>query len=66
MMNDLTKSLNPEEPEVVRSAFEQLIPLQRWGTNEEVANLVTFLASDEASFCTGGIYMTDGGMTATL
>ena len=66
MMNDLTKSLNPEEPEVVRAAFEQLIPMQRWGTNEEVANLVTFLASDEASFCTGGIYMADGGMTATL
>jgi len=28
--------------------------------------MVTFLASNEASFCTGGIYMVDGGMTATL
>ena len=66
MMNDLAKSLNPEQPEVVRAAFEQLIPMQRWGANEEVANMVTFLASNEASFCTGGIYMVDGGMTATL
>jgi NAD(P)-dependent dehydrogenase (short-subunit alcohol dehydrogenase family) len=40
--------------------------MQRWGANEEVANMVTFLASNEASFCTGGIYMVDGGMTATL
>jgi NAD(P)-dependent dehydrogenase (short-subunit alcohol dehydrogenase family) len=40
--------------------------MRRWGKNEEVANLVAFLASDEATFCTGGIYMADGGMTATL
>ena len=65
-VNGLAKSLNPEQPEVVRAAFEQLIPMQRWGANEEVANMVTFLASNEASFCTGGIYMVDGGMTATL
>jgi NAD(P)-dependent dehydrogenase (short-subunit alcohol dehydrogenase family) len=40
--------------------------MQRWGENKEVANLVTFLASEEASFCTGGVYAVDGGMTATL
>ncbi len=66
MMNDLALSLNPDDPQAVRAAFEENIPMQRWGTNEEIANLVTFLASEEATFCTGGIYMADGGMTATL
>lgn len=66
MMNDLALSLNPDDPQAVRAAFEENIPMQRWGKNEEIANLVTFLASEEATFCTGGIYMADGGMTATL
>ena len=66
MMNDLAISLNPDDPSAVRAAFEQNIPMQRWGKNEEIANLVAFLASEEASFCTGGIFMADGGMTATI
>ena len=36
----------------------------REGTTDEVANMMLFLASDEASFCTGGVYMVDGGATA--
>jgi NAD(P)-dependent dehydrogenase (short-subunit alcohol dehydrogenase family) len=36
----------------------------RVGTAEEVANMALFLASDESSFCTGGFYMVDGGLTA--
>ncbi|MFZ0625134.1 MAG: glucose 1-dehydrogenase [Acidimicrobiia bacterium] len=39
-------------------------PIQRLGTAEEVAALVTFLCSDEASFCTGGYYLVDGAYTA--
>ena len=66
MMNDLATAINPEDPSVVRAAFEQNIPMQRWGENKEVANLVTFLASEEASCFTGGVYAVDGGMTATL
>ena len=39
-------------------------PLQRYGEPEEVAKLMLFLASDEGSFCTGGVYMVDGGVSA--
>lgn len=39
-------------------------PLGRYGTPDEVARMMLFLASDEASFCTGGVYMVDGGVSA--
>jgi NAD(P)-dependent dehydrogenase (short-subunit alcohol dehydrogenase family) len=41
-------------------------PLQRIGTPEEVAELAAFLASDRASFCTGGDYLVDGGLLAGI
>ena len=40
------------------------IPLGRYGHPEEVARLMMFLASDDSSFCTGGVYMVDGGRSA--
>ncbi|MEM6841450.1 MAG: SDR family oxidoreductase [Bacteroidota bacterium] len=39
------------------------VALSRFGHPEEVANLVSFLASDDAKFITGGEYNVDGGMT---
>jgi len=46
------------------AALASRSPLKRYGTPEEVAKLMLFLASDESSFCTGGVYMVDGGRTA--
>ncbi len=40
------------------------IPIGRYGTPEEMANVICFLASDEASFMTGSIVVADGGQTA--
>ena len=38
--------------------------MKRYGTNEEIAQFALFLASDESSFCNGGVYLADGGLTA--
>ena len=50
--------------EQVKEAAAARIPLERYGNPEEVAQLMLFLASDDSSFCTGGVYMVDGGRSA--
>jgi 2-keto-3-deoxy-L-fuconate dehydrogenase len=49
--------------EAARAAFVARQPMGRLGTPEEVAHLAVFLASDEASFVTGSIFVADGGWT---
>ena len=42
------------------------IPLGRFGTPDEMANVATFLASDESSFITGADIQADGGLTQAI
>ncbi|MCG7331901.1 SDR family oxidoreductase [Salinicoccus roseus] len=64
MLSGIQKNLIPGEPEKSGEAIKSGIPFGRFGTPEEVAKVVFFLASDNASFVTGSMYNVDGGMQA--
>jgi len=51
-------------PEII-AAYHDALPLNRYGTEEEIANTIWFLCSDEASFVTGQVIAADGGFEAT-
>jgi meso-butanediol dehydrogenase/(S,S)-butanediol dehydrogenase/diacetyl reductase len=54
------------DPAQFRREVGRIHPIRRTGAPEEVARLICWLASDEASFVTGQIYTVDGGRTAQL
>ena len=63
LWENAAKMINPEDPDGMIEEFAQAnIPLGRFGRPEEIASLVTFLASEQASFITGSAYDIDGGM----
>jgi NAD(P)-dependent dehydrogenase (short-subunit alcohol dehydrogenase family) len=57
---------NSDGLEALLRDIGQLHALGRIARPEEVAKVIAFLCSDDASFITGGIYMVDGGMTALV
>jgi NAD(P)-dependent dehydrogenase (short-subunit alcohol dehydrogenase family) len=64
MMRSLEEGFAPGQAETAKQNLEKSIPLGRYATNEEVAELAIFLASDQSSFITGTENPIDGGMMA--
>jgi len=55
---DMTAAMTAE----ARQVMSQQIPLERLGTPEDIAGVVTFLASDRAAYITGQVFVVDGGL----
>jgi NAD(P)-dependent dehydrogenase (short-subunit alcohol dehydrogenase family) len=64
MMQSLANQLGGGDPRGFRRFVEGRVPMGRYGTDEEIANLIAFLSSDAASYCSGGLYLADGGYVA--
>ena len=58
VLTELTQDL----PEPLMNEITSRTPLGRFGTAEEIANAVAFLASDDAAFITGQVLAVDGGL----
>jgi 3-oxoacyl-[acyl-carrier protein] reductase len=54
--------MTAELPDAKRAEYLAQIPLRRYATAEEVAGVVTFLASDAAAYVTGAVVPVDGGL----
>jgi len=64
MLSTIIAGRNPGNAPVPNERIVERIPARRLGLASEVASIVAFLASDEASYVSGAAYTVDGGRTA--
>lgn len=64
MMHDLERAFGADDVEEARRRREAAVPIGRYGSPEEVASVIAFLLSDDASYVTGNIVLIDGGLNA--
>ncbi len=64
MARQFETGFGARDPKVARERFTASIPMRRYGDPAEVAALVAFLLSADASYINGGIYTVDGGAMA--
>jgi NAD(P)-dependent dehydrogenase (short-subunit alcohol dehydrogenase family) len=65
MMRSLEEGMAPGDAQAAHAFIADTIPMGRYGEPADVANLMCFLAGTEAEFLTGGVYMADGGVSAS-
>ncbi|GAB3114166.1 SDR family oxidoreductase [Aestuariicella hydrocarbonica] len=61
MMRSIEDGYAPGSSGEFKQALEQMTPMGRYGRADEISGMMLFLASEDASYCTGGVYMVDGG-----
>ncbi|MDZ7670193.1 MAG: glucose 1-dehydrogenase [Gammaproteobacteria bacterium] len=64
MMRSLEEGMLPGSASAAKEAITSGIPMNRYGTPEEIARVMLFLASDDSVWVTGSVYMADGGNTS--
>lgn len=64
MMRSIEDQASPGHGDQVKQGFLSRIPLGRYASNQECANMALFLLSDASSGCNGNTYMVDGGYCA--
>lgn len=61
MMRSIEEQAAPGAAAQVRAGFAGRVPMRRYGTNEEIARVVLFLAGPDSGYCTGATFVADGG-----
>ncbi|MEM1437075.1 MAG: SDR family oxidoreductase [Pseudomonadota bacterium] len=64
MMASLEAGMAPDAAATARENMERSIPLGRYATPDDIARVMLFLASDDAEFVTGSVYVADGGLSS--
>jgi len=66
MMSAVESLVAPGDEQTAHASFAKFPALQRYGEPEEIAAVIAFLASRDASYVTGSNYVVDGGFTAAM
>ena len=64
MMRSIEEGSAPGSAALYKDKMAKVTPLRRYALPAEIGNMMLFLASDDSSYCTGGVYMVDGGGSA--
>lgn len=64
MMRSIESGMDRDHVDEIKAAITSMVPMGRYASPDEIANMMLFLASDEGSYCAGGVYMVDGGNSA--
>ncbi len=61
MMRSIEEQASPGHGNAVKDKFLSMVPMKRYGTNEDMARVALFLASEASGYCTGAAFVADGG-----